>query len=123
MKLTNKLLTCLKATPARLLLLAAMDKTARIWDALTGEPVTPPLPHTDAVVDGQWISGGREIFTYCRDGTICIWDVSPADAPLDDLQREAELLSSRRLRPGVGMTRLTTAEISERWESLHTRKR
>jgi WD40 repeat protein len=107
---------------SRLLLTFSSDNTGRVWDARTGEPVTPPLPHDNAVEDGQWTADGREVITVSLDGTARVWDVSPATAPLDELQREAELFSSHRLQPGLGIVPLTSAEIRERWEAHRARK-
>ena len=69
-------------------------------------------------MEAAWIAGGREVFTFSLDGIIRIWDVSPAAGTLDELQREAELLSSHRLVPGLGVTPLTVEEIRERWRAL-----
>jgi WD40 repeat protein len=107
---------------SRLLLTASGDNTARVWDARTGEPVTPPLHHDDSVEHCQWTPDGREVFTGAINGTVRLWDISPVTAPLDELQREAEVLSSHRLQPGLGITPLSTAEIRERWEAIRARK-
>jgi len=64
-----------------LLVTASEDGTARVWNAATGEPATPPLEHAGAVRRAEFSSHGRYIATACvsRDvsgGDAQIWDAS-----------------------------------------------
>ena len=53
---------------------ASADKTARIWDARTGEPRTDPLPHPDWVNWVRFSPDGRLLATACRDGVVRLWN-------------------------------------------------
>jgi WD40 repeat protein len=74
----------------RRLVTASADKTARIWDAISGKPLTAPLAHEDGVWDAQFSPEGRRVITASRDRTARIWDagtgkaacVLPVDSPV-----------------------------------------
>jgi WD40 repeat protein len=49
---------------------------ARVWDARTGDPVTPPMAHDDAVRTAFFSADDRYVFTDSADGTVRVWDAS-----------------------------------------------
>jgi|GEM_PF-1336029 len=49
--------------------------TARIWDALRGEPLTEMLYHNGAIYTGQFSRNNKKIITASKDGKAVIWDV------------------------------------------------
>jgi dipeptidyl aminopeptidase/acylaminoacyl peptidase len=65
------------------------DKTARVWDVLTGEAVGAPLAHQNRVKAVTWSPGGMRIATASADGTARVWDQLPLDP--GDAPRLAEL--------------------------------
>lgn len=104
---------------SRLLLTSSADRTARIWDVRDGQPVTPPLAHDSWVGWGCWSPDGLRVLTGSSDGTARVWNVGPATGPVAELQRQAEILSARRLDPTLGLIELTRDEIRQRWEAGH----
>jgi WD40 repeat protein/tetratricopeptide (TPR) repeat protein len=52
----------------------------RVWDAATGDPVTPPLRHDHPVVEARFSGDGRRLFTVAKDyqdtgaAEACVWD-------------------------------------------------
>ena len=71
---------------------ASNDKTIRIWDADTGQPIGAPLRGHEDVVNGVAYSpDGHRIATASNDKTIRIWDAhtgQPIGAPLrGDVER------------------------------------
>ena len=54
------------------------DRTARIWDATTGDN-TLTLTHTTSVSDVGWSPDGHHILTASDDGTARIWDATTGE--------------------------------------------
>jgi eukaryotic-like serine/threonine-protein kinase len=48
---------------------ASADKTARVWDAHTGQPITAPLQHKGLPFHASFSADGRRVLTLSRDAT------------------------------------------------------
>ncbi|MBX9582740.1 MAG: WD40 repeat domain-containing protein, partial [Gemmataceae bacterium] len=57
------------------LVTAHRDKTARIWDAETGQP-GPIFTHADQVLDVTFTPNGRQVVTAGKDGLVKVWDAA-----------------------------------------------
>jgi WD40 repeat protein len=55
-------------------LTASRDRTARIWDTVTGKPVTPLLSHDRAVGRCEFSPDGRRVLTMSEDHLTRVWD-------------------------------------------------
>jgi WD40 repeat protein/tetratricopeptide (TPR) repeat protein len=55
------------------------DKHARVWDLSTGQPVTPPLEHRNAIMSCEFSADGAQLITaggaLALSGEVCIWDI------------------------------------------------
>jgi WD40 repeat protein len=77
-----------------------LDSTARVWDAATGEAITPPLPHEEMVQNARFTPDGQKVITASRDRTARVWDARtgkrlgpPIEHP-DGLQRTSPHVSA-----------------------------
>jgi WD40 repeat protein len=64
---------------------ASHDGTARLWDALTGEPRGAPLRHDGGVMQAAFSPDSRHMITASLDRTARLWEVDggrPRGAPL-----------------------------------------
>ena len=72
----------------RLLLKIGKDHTARVYDANSGEPVTPPLAHRAQITYAAFNPDGRLVVTTSIDETARVWDAE-SGAPAGPLLRHA----------------------------------
>jgi tetratricopeptide (TPR) repeat protein len=87
---------------------ASDDNTARVWDASTGEPITPPLKHNGNVTQAAFSPDGSKVITVCvwhgYHGQVRVWDLPQDLRPTRDLRLQAQLLAGRRIDPVAGAT-------------------
>jgi WD40 repeat protein/predicted Ser/Thr protein kinase len=104
----------------RKVITGCMDGNARGFDAATGEPLGPALPHP-AVFAAAFLPDGHSILTAGKDGTIHAWQF-PAGSPLRQPVRHGSPIQAFALDPagkafatgGIdGMVRLWDAATGE----------
>ena len=95
--------------------------TARVWDAGTGEPVTPPLKHSESVHHASFSPDGRRVVTVCNDRAARVWEVSPDERPVDDLVLLAQLLASQRVDPTGALETIDTETLHVIWDTLRSK--
>ena len=79
---------------------ASGDKTARVWDAATGEPLATLAGHDDDVVSRAAFSpDGARVVTASQDKTARVWDAATG-APLATLEGHDGTVSQRGVQPG-----------------------
>jgi hypothetical protein len=79
---------------------ASKDKTARIWDAATGQPIGKPLKgHLGAVLSAAYSLDGRRIVTASWDKTARIWDAATGEQIGPPLKGHRGSVSSAAFSP------------------------
>ena len=61
----------------RLIVTAAGDRTARVWDAQTGRALRVFHGHRDALLTARFDTGGSRLVSTSRDGTAQVWSLQP----------------------------------------------
>jgi WD40 repeat protein/Flp pilus assembly protein TadD len=74
------------------------DNTARVYDAQTGAPVSPPLAHRNAVTSAAFSPDGRRVVTTSADQTARVWDAANG-APISPPLRHASTVMYAAFSP------------------------
>jgi eukaryotic-like serine/threonine-protein kinase len=72
---------------------ASRDGTARVWDSVTGAPVTPPLPHQASVTTLRFSPDSSKLATGGAGKMACIWDPVSGHALTPPLQHSGAVVS------------------------------
>src|SRR5262249_8322902 len=83
---------------------AALDQTARIWDAVSGKEIAVLRGHESPVTSAAFSPDGSRLVTASRDQTARIWDTALQALSVKELLIEACV----RL---AGLTKLTREEM------------
>jgi tetratricopeptide (TPR) repeat protein len=105
----------------RFILTASANHTARVWDAATGQAVTPSLRHRDVIVRAEFSPDGRRVVTASWDATARVWDLPHDGRPVEDLMRLGNLLAGYRIDVTGGLEPLDTAAFRSAWEALRSK--
>jgi WD40 repeat protein len=89
-------------------LTASSDNTARVWDAGSGQPVCPPLHHSQAVTWAAFSPDGRRVVTASQDGTARAWEADTGQ-PVSPALRHGQVVRFAVFSPD-GHRLLTTCE-------------
>jgi serine/threonine protein kinase len=100
----------------------------RVWDASTGEPVTPLLRFSEAPMEIGFSPDSRRVIAHCvgqsnEDGDEqtdihWTWSLIPDARPIDVLERWAQLMTARRIDEGGWPAPIAAAEWQSIWDSL-----
>jgi WD40 repeat protein len=79
---------------------ASGDKTARIWNAQTAQPMAKPLQHEDVVNSAQFSPDEHWVVTASEDGTARVWDVQTGQPLTKSLKHDGNVYFATLARMG-----------------------
>jgi WD40 repeat protein len=77
---------------------ASEDKTARLWDAVSGQPIGEPMMHDGIVRLAQFSPDGQRVVTASQDTTARLWD-GVSGKPLGEPMKHDGWVSSAQFSP------------------------
>jgi len=103
---------------SRLVATASADHTARVWDAATGEPVTPPLKHGAAVNRAFFGPDDRWLLTAGADGGTRLWKLAKANRAVEDGVLLAQLLAGHWIDDTDTLLPMNADAMERAWTKL-----
>ena len=91
---------------------------ARVWEAGTGVPVSPPLKHDSWVRNARFSADGKQVITFSSSRKLRSGTCPETTAQLGDLLLLAQLLSDSRLDATSGLVPCETAVLRQAWQGL-----
>lgn len=65
--------------PDGLKVLVLGSKNPRVWDVVTGKPLSPPLPHDSFASRGVFSHDGRRVLTFSAKEAVKVWETSSGE--------------------------------------------
>jgi WD40 repeat protein/serine/threonine protein kinase len=87
------------------------EGSARVWDVVTGMPLTPELRHSSAVVEVYFDSKSSALATASHDHTGRLWRLDPIQGSADELIRLAQVYSGKRIDEVTGIVILDAPKL------------
>jgi len=102
----------------RRIVTASKDRTARVWDAGTGDAVCPPLRHGDIVLKAAFSPDGRYVVTASHDRTARVWDISTGRAVSPALVHDGSVVDASFSFDGRLVLTACTDGSARIWDAL-----
>jgi WD40 repeat protein len=83
---------------SRSIVTASQDKTARLWDIPSGNPIGQPMVHADSVRAATFSADGKFVVTASYDRTARVWDARTGQ-PLSEPMRHSGAVYMARFSP------------------------
>ncbi len=96
----------------------SQDKTARLWDAATGQPRGQPLTHQGSVTAVAFSPDGKTVITGSLDNTARLWHVAELPEELERVATWVEVLTGLELDEMGSIKALDNSTWLQRREKL-----
>jgi WD40 repeat protein len=98
------------------LLTCGFDYTARLWDAHTGQPLSPPLPHRQRIAWGAFSPDGHSVATVSWDKTARVWDAATGNPLTPPLQHKTTVAGAIWSADGKRLHTVTEDDYLQVWD-------
>jgi WD40 repeat protein/serine/threonine protein kinase len=98
------------------LVTASWDNSARVWDALTGQPLTPPMQHYAPALSAQFSPDGLRVVT-ASGGDARVWAVQTGQPLTEPLKHGNEVLDAQFTRDGTRVVTVVRGGHAQVWDS------
>ena len=96
---------------------ASRDKTARLWDAVTGKPIGEPMKHDNWVNSAQFSPDVQRVVTTSWDKTARLWD-AVTGKPIGEPMKHEEWVNSAQFSPdGQRVVTASRDNTSRLWDA------
>jgi WD40 repeat protein len=96
---------------------ASLDRTARVWDAATGQPMGAPMKHVDAVRTASFNADGSRVVTGSDDGTARIWDAATGEPVGKPLRHDGPVHGARFNGDGSHVVTASANKTARVWDA------
>jgi WD40 repeat protein len=104
----------------RFLVARSDENVVRVWDAATGEAVTPLLKHESHIRLAHLVANNR-LITVSLPNLLRAWDLTETSLPADVIMDYAKVVSGRRLTRAAITQPLEPTELAGLWLSVRAR--
>ncbi len=94
------------------------DQTARIWDAASGQPVTPPLSHRGGVAMVTWSPDGKYIATASEDHSAQVWYAASGQPVTPPLPHQSAVTAVVWSPDGMHVATASDDHTARIWDAL-----
>jgi WD40 repeat protein len=98
--------------------LTATKRNARVWEAMTGEPITPPRSLEAPIGRVSFAPDDTEVVLSSMGQKTWTWSLRGDNRPTADLMRLARVLAGKRVDTSRGLLPLGPESLSQTWEIL-----
>ena len=94
------------------------DRTARVWDARTGLPLTEPLRHEDSVISARFSPDGLRVLTASLDKSARIWDARSGLPLGEPMRHENSVLDAEFSADGLRVVTASEDRTARVWDAF-----
>jgi WD40 repeat protein len=88
---------------------------ARVWNAMTGAPLSPPLLHQGVVSSAEFSPDGTRVITASSDNTARVWDAVTGKLLSPPLQHRAAVLGAAFSLDGMRVVTVSEDRTARVW--------
>jgi predicted oxidoreductase (fatty acid repression mutant protein) len=96
---------------------ASEDKTARVWDAATGQAIGEPMRHDEAVISAQFSADGQRVVTASNDRTARVWDAATDKAIGEPMRHGFVVISAQFSTDGQRVVTASGDKTARVWDA------